>query len=104
MNEEKTRLEAIVEQKSKQLTRAIVEAIEDGAKIKRELGGGISIDGLYVQKPCYEQHCDGVVVLKLFSEELKAALADDAEMLAKRKADLERQITEIDNQLNSMKQ
>lgn len=104
MEDTQTLLQKIIAQKEKQIARAIEEAVENGATVEHEMGGLSYIDGILVQRPCYGQQCDAVIVLQLNSQVIKEAIADDPETLARRKDDLIKQIAEIDKQLNSSEQ
>lgn len=109
MNEEKTRLQKIVEQKADQIRIAIEQAIDDGAKIEK-LGFFTSvleccqIDGLYLQKNTSDSSLS--VVLNFSSEKIANVFdelsKDDLEQLAEQKraelADIEKQIKEKEAQ------
>lgn len=46
MNEEKTMLQKIVEQKAEQIKSAILQAVADGAEVKRT-NAGVFVDGVF---------------------------------------------------------
>lgn len=104
MNEEKTTIQKIAEQKTEQMRVAIEQAIDDGAKIEKlssctTLLECCCIDGLYLQK----NTSDGTisVILNFRSEKIAKAFEpskDDLEKMAEQKrAELE----EIEKQINA---
>lgn len=107
MNEEKTTLQRITEQKAEQMRSAIEKAIDEGAKIE-ECETAISVlkcccvDGLYLQK--YINDGSISVVLHFKSEKIAKVFEpskDDLEKMAEQKrAELE----EIENKLKQNEQ
>ena len=104
MENEKTLLEKIVEQKTKQITRAIEEAIESGADFQRLHNGCGYISGVLLQKPYAGQNCDAVMVLSLQSDIIREAIEEPTALLKKQREDLARQLAEIDEKLKNKKQ
>lgn len=96
---EKTRLEKIKEQLSQKMTRAIVEAIEDGAKYETTGDGGLHIDGVYLT-PKYSSDYHGLV-LHIDAPEIEQLLAPTQEELKRRAEKLRAELGEIENQLKS---
>lgn len=103
MNEEKTTLQKIMEQKTEQMRNAIEQSIDDGAKIKRlgsytDLLEYCDIDGLFLQKSTSDGSIS--VVLNFRSEKIAKVFEpskDDLEKMAEQKrAELE----EIEKQIN----
>ena len=99
MNKEKTKLQIIKEQLSKEMTRAIVEAIKDGAKYKTNKDGGVTIDGVYLT-PKYGTEYHGLV-LKIDSPEIEHLFEPSDEDMKKRAEELRAELDEIENKLNS---
>lgn len=103
MNEEKTTLQRIMEQKAEQMRNAIEQAIDEGAKFEK-LGSCTTlleccnIDGLYLQKSTSDDSIS--VILNFRSEKIAKVFEpskDDLEKMAERKrAELE----EIEKQIN----
>lgn len=104
MNEEKTTLQKIMEQKAKQICEAIEQAISEGAKIVRyetytTFFKSCSIDSVYLQKNTSDGSIS--VVLNFSSEKIAKVFEpskDDLEKMAEQKrAELE----EIEKQINT---
>lgn len=103
MNEEKTTLQKIMEQKAEEMRNAIEQSIDDGAKIKR-LGSCTTllecclIDGVYLHKSISDGSIS--VILNFHSEKIAKVFEpskDDLEKMAEQKrAELE----EIEKQIN----
>lgn len=95
---EKTRLEKIKGQLEEKLARAIVEAIESGAKIERS-HAGVTIDGVFV----IGENTDEAkfVVLKIKAPEINELFEPTEEQMQKRAEALRAELTEIENKLNS---
>lgn len=104
MENEKTLLEKIIEQKTKQITRAIEEAIESGANFERTYSGCGCINGIFLQTPAYGQECDAVIVLELHSETIREAMEEPTAVLEKQREDLARQLEEVEQKLKNRKQ
>ena len=91
MNEEKTTLQKIADQKTEQMRVAIEQAIDDGAKIE-ELSSCTTllecryIDGLYLQRYTFDGTIS--VILKFSSEKIAKVFApskDELEKMAEKK-------------------
>ncbi len=104
MNEEKTTLQKIMEQKAEQMRNAIEQAIDEGAKIVKSgsyttLLECCLIDGLYLQKSTSDGSIS--VILNFRSEKIAKAFEpskDDLEKMAEQKrAELE----EIEKLINA---
>lgn len=95
---EKTRLEKIKEQLEKKLARAIVEAIEDYAKIER-CCSGVIIDGVFVIGESTVE--EKSVVLKIKEPEINELFEPTEEQMRKRAEALRDELTKIENKLNS---
>ena len=94
----KTRLEKIKEQLGEKLARAIVEAIEDGAKIER-CRAGVIIDGVFVIGENTDE--ERSVVLKIKAPEINELFEPTEEQMQERANALRAELTEIENKLNS---
>lgn len=95
---EKTRLEKIFEQFEEELARAIVESIEDDAKIER-CRGGVIIDGVFVIGENTDE--EKSVVLKIKAPEINELFEPTEEQMQERANALRAELTEIENKLNS---
>ena len=104
MENEKTLLEKIVEQKTKQITRAIEEAIESGADFERTYNGCGCINGVFLQTPAYGQECDAVLVLKLQSDIIREMIEEPTSVLEKQREELARKLEEVEQKLKNKKQ
>lgn len=102
MEETKTTLQKIVEQKTDQIRIAIEQAIDDGAKIEKSFANCATIDDIFLQK-----NMDGsfAIVLHFNSEKIAKVFKqskDDLEKLAEQKRreleDIEKQIKEEEAQ------
>ena len=98
----KTKLQIIREQLEAKMTRAIVEAIEDGAKVEKVIGGGVYIDKVYIT-PRVAGTSRGLV-LDIECDELEEALSPTADDLKIRAAQLRAELNKIENQLKEDKQ
>ena len=99
MNEEKTTLQRIVEQKAEQIRVAIEEAMDKGAKIEKTFTNCAEIDGIFLQRN--ENSSQFVVVLRFDSPKIAKVFEpskDDLEKIAAQKRaeleDIEKQIKE----------
>lgn len=99
MNKEKTRLQIIEEKLSKDMTRAIVEAIENGAEYKTNREGGLTIDGVYLT-PKYGTEYHGFV-LDIDSPEIEHLFEPSKEDLKKRAEELRAELDEIEKQIKN---
>lgn len=95
MEETKTTLQKIVEQKTDQIRIAIEQAIDDGAKIEKSFIRCATIDNVFLQK-----NMDGsvAIVLHFNSEKIAKVLQskDELENLAEKKR---AELAEIENQI-----
>lgn len=98
METNKTRLQVIQEQLSEKMTRAILEAIESGAKYETGTEGGVRIDGVYLT-PKYSSNYHGLV-LQIDAPEIEQLFEPTKEQLQKRAEALRTELTEIENKLN----
>lgn len=102
MEETKTTLQKIVEQKTDQIRRAIEQAIDDGAKIEK-LGSFTSvleccnIDGLYLQKNTTDGYIS--VVLDFSSEKIAKVFGSSKDALEKLAEQKRRELEEIEKQI-----
>lgn len=103
MNEEKTRLQKIKEQLSEKMTRAIVEAIENGAKCEKSItGGGVRIDGVFLTpKLSSEYHS---VILDVNAPEIEQLFEPSKGELERRAQRLRDELEEIENKLKPNEQ
>ena len=93
--EEKTTLQKIREQLERRMKRAIVVAIENGAKCEKQFGG-ITIDGVYL--PSGIEYYG--LVLRIPTQEIEELLEPTKDNLKKRVEELRAELKEIENQLN----
>lgn len=96
--EEKTTLQKIKEQLEKKMTRAIVQAIEDGAKYEKQMGG-LVIDGVYFPSSLRADYYG--LVLRIDVHEIDQLFKPKTEDLKKRAEELRAEMEEIENQLKS---
>lgn len=96
--EEKTTLQKIKEQLERKMKRAIVQAIEDGAKCEKQLGG-ITIDGVYLPSSLTADYYG--VVLKIYAPEIDQLFEPKKDDLKKRAEELRAELEEIEKQLKS---
>lgn len=103
MNEEKTTLQQIVEQKTEQIRDAIEQALSDGANVEM-LKSATSflrccrIDGLFLQKDTIE---DSICVLWKFRSEKIAKMFEPSKDDLKKMAEQKRaELEEIEKQIN----
>ena len=99
MNEKKTRLQKIKEQLSEKMTRAIIEAIEDGAKYETTFNGGLRIDGVYLTPKCGSEYHG--LVLDIDAPEIEQLLEPSKEYLERRVKELRAEMKEIENKLKT---
>lgn len=97
MKTKETRLQKINEQLSKKMTRAIVDAIESGAKIERSRVG-VTVDGVFVVGERKDETKS--VVLMISSPEINELFEPTEEQMQKRAEELRAELTEIENKLN----
>lgn len=102
MGTTKTRLQIVKEQLSEKMTRAIVEAIENGAKYETGTDGGLSIDGIYLT-PKYGSAYHGLV-LRIDAPEIEQLFEPTEEELKRRAEKLRAELTEIENKLKPNEQ
>ena len=103
MNEEKTTLQKIMEQKAQQICEAIEQSISEGAKIVKcetytTFLKSCFVDGVYVQK----NTSDGIisVVLNFSSEKIASVFEPSKEDLAKLADQKRKELVEIEQQLS----
>ena len=94
--EEKTRLQKIKKQLERKIKRAIVQAIEDGAKCEKQ-SGGVVIDGVYLPEE-FEYYG---VVLRIPIQEIEELLEPEKNSLKSRAKELRAELEEIEKQLKS---
>ena len=94
--EEKTRLQKIKKQLERKIKRAIVQAIEDGAKCEKQ-SGGVVIDGVYLPEG-FEYYG---VVLRIPIQEIEELLEPEKNSLKSRAKELRAELEEIEKQLKS---
>ena len=99
MNEERKTLQEIKEQLSKEMTRAIVEAIKDGTDYETNREGGLTIDGVYLT-PKYGSEYHGFV-LNIDSPEIEQLFEPTKEDLKKRAEELRAELDEIEKQIKN---
>ena len=99
MKEERKTLQEIKDELSKKMTRAIVEAIKNGVKYETNNDGGVTIDGVYLT-PKYGTEYHGFV-LNIDSPEIEHLFEPSKEDLKKRAEELQAELDEIENKLNS---
>ena len=97
--EERKTLKEIKEQLSKEMTRAIVEAIKNGAKCEINKDGGVTIGGVYLT-PKYGTEYHGLV-LNIAAPEIEHLFEPSEEDMKKRAEELRAELDEIENKLNS---
>lgn len=99
---EKTRLQIIKEQMSEKMTRAIVEAIEDGVRYEMTTGGGLHIDGVYLT-PRFGTRYRGLI-LDIDAPEIEKLFEPTEEELKRRAEELREELNEIENKLKPNEQ
>lgn len=102
MSEEKTRLQIVKEQLREKMTRAIVEAIESGARYEKTIDGGLHIDGVYLT-PRYTPKYRGLV-LEIDAPEIEQLFEPTEEELKRRAEKLRAELDEIENKLKPNEQ
>lgn len=81
------------------MTRAIIEAIEDGAKCEKTISGGVYIDGVYLA-PKFSLKYHGLF-LNINAPEIDQLFEPSEEELKKRAEELRAELDEIENKLKS---
>lgn len=100
MKTKEQQLAAAIEQAKQQITRAIEEAIADGIKIEFSFSGAWLGD-VHVLRPIPAKNdCDATIILDLKSGIIRTAINDSNEILQRKKAELQTQIQQIDEELN----
>lgn len=103
METTKTRLQIIKEQLEAKITRAIVEAIENGAECKKATGGGgVYIDGVYLTQNFGTEYHG--LILDITAPEIEQLFEPSEEDLKKRAEELRAQLDEIENKLKPNEQ
>lgn len=104
METTKTRLQIIKEQLEAKMTRAIVEAIENGAECKKATGGGcgVHIDGVYLTSTFGTEYHG--LILDIAAPEIEQLFEPSEEDLKKRAEELRAQLDEIENKLKPNEQ
>ena len=103
MNEEKTTLQKIMEQKAEEMRNAIEQSIDDGAKIERldsctNLLECCNIDGLYLQKSTSDGSIS--VILDFRSEKIAKVFEPSKDELKKMAEQKRAELEEIEKQIN----
>lgn len=96
-------LRKVAEQCTAKITRAIIERIENGAKIERSFGG-VSVDGLFIVKGNKKEGIRPAVVFRLDTPEIYALFEPTADQLQDRIKELREKLQEMENKLNTLKQ
>ena len=100
-NENKSNLQLLKEQTEQKMCRAIEQAIEEGAQIKRTQNGA-EIDGVYViRQAASEGHA---MVLYFHSAELDEFFGPTRDDLEARAKKLRAELEQIENQMKEIKQ
>lgn len=99
MKEEKTILQIVKEQMNEKMTIAIVEAINNGVNYERDKDGGVTIDGVYLT-PKFGTKYHGLV-LNIYAPEIEQLFEPSEEDMKKRVEELQAELDEIENNLNS---
>ena len=99
MENEKTELQKIKEQFEQEMTRAIVKAIEDGAKYEILTSGGLRIGGVYLT-PRFGSEYHGFI-LDINAPEIEQLFEPSKEKLRERAEQLRAELEEIENELKS---
>lgn len=99
MDKEKTTLQKIMEQKSKQMCEAIEQAISEGAKVERSkiLTNCCTIDGIFIQK----DFSGYSVILHFESDKIAKALEPSKDELEKMAEQKRAELEEIEKQINA---
>lgn len=94
-------LAAAIEQAKQQITRAIEEAIAEGIKIEFSFSGAW-LGNVHVLRPVSsaKNDYDATIILDLKSGIIRTAINDSNETLQRKKAELQTQIQQIDEELN----
>lgn len=100
METQKTRLEIIKAQLEEKLAIAIVEAINDGAKVEKS-SGGVSVDGVFIVRGDKSIGTKHAVVLKPAAPEIDELFEPNEEDMRAKADKLRRELQEIENKLNS---
>lgn len=94
MENEKTRLQKIVEQKTEQIKSALLEAITEGAEVKTTVAG-VVVDGVFFVGSTMLDPKEITLCLKIRSDEFEeilkptSVLDEEAEQLRKRLKEIE---------------
>ena len=99
MEEEKTRLQKIKEQLQKKMTRAIVNAIKDGAEYILPISGGLMIEGVYLT-PKFGSEYHGLL-LEINAPEIEQLFEPSKEELEEMAERKRAELEEIENKLKS---
>lgn len=99
MENEKTRLQKIKEQLEQKMTRAIVEAIEDGAEYEILISGGLRIDDIYLT-PKFGTEYRGLI-LDINAPEIDKLFEPSKKYLEERAEQLRAELEEIEKQIKS---
>lgn len=99
MKEKKTRLQIIKDELGKNMTIAIVNEINNGAKYEIYKDCGITIDGVYLT-PKFGTKYYGIV-LHIYAPEIDKLFEPSEEEMKKRAEELRAELDEIENKLNS---
>lgn len=94
----KTKLQEIVEQLREKMTRAIVQAIEEGANYNAEKNGGLHIDGIYLT-PKFGSEYRGLV-LDIGAPEIDNLFEPSKEELEKMAQQKRAELEEIEKKIN----
>lgn len=97
MEENKTTLQKIVEQKAEQIKNAIEQAIENSANIEHStyISNGYMIDGIFIQKT----QTNIVICLNMESEKIAKACEPSKDELKKMAEQKRAELEEIENKL-----
>ena len=97
MNEEKTTLQRIVEQKTEQIRVAIEDAMDKGAKIEKTLTNFAEVDGIFLQRNYNSSQF--VVVLRFDSPKIAKVFEPSKDELEKIAAQKRAELEEIEKQI-----
>ena len=97
MNEGKTTLQRIVEQKAEQIRVAIEETIDKGAKVEKTFTNFAEIDGIFLQRN--ENSSQFVVVLRFDSPKIAKVFEPSRDDLEKIAAQKRAELEEIEKQI-----
>lgn len=94
MENEKTKLQKIVEQKTEQIKNAVLGAIAEGAEVKQTIAG-VFVDGVFFVANVINDPKEMILCLRLRSDEFEeimkptSVLDEEAEQLRKRLKEIE---------------